>query len=763
MKCGLSIASVAIAVAVTCSLDLPPGPVRAQTPLTRTDFEIRTLSTRPDTVSGGNVLVQITIPGTVASDNVSVALNGRDVRAAFRVAQEPSSLIGLVSGLQAGKNQLEVGANGKQRKLTLVNHPIAGPVISGPQQTPFICETETLGLGPALDANCSANTRVEYFYRSTAVGAPNATGRRGGGSLCAGRSGRPRGVVAQVTDEGWQVGRGAQAANPWKPYDPAAPRPADLAMTTTTDGHMVPYIVRREMGTINRAVYVISFLHEPGQPLPAPGTTTPGWNGKLIYSFGPGCGAGYHQGRNVGGLNGQRNHLEDGQLGDYGLAKGYAVAGASLNAFGTTCADLISAETMMMVKEHFIEQFGVPRYTIGSGRSGGSMQQHMIANNYPGLLDGIIPTASFADTITFNNTLFDCELLEHAFTTSSLTWTVEQKTAVAGQKTFEYCTNNGTRYPNLRAATNFDQMAIPAAQAYNPATNPKGARFTYQDNMVNVFGRDPKTGFARRPLDNVGIQYGLAAFNAGQISFEQFLDLNARVGGHDIDGGIIAGRTVADSGAIRIAYQTGRVNDTGRGMRAVPIMDVRPYTDGTPDVHDIVNSYITRARLIAANGSADNQVLHIYAPGAPIVRAQADVLDTMDKWLSNIARDDKPARTSLEKVVRNKPAEAVDACYTASLEQMTDRSRCQGLFPVFSNPRLVAGAPTTNDVLKCELRPVDRRDYKRPVSDAQFAGLKTVFTQGVCDFSRKGAGRSAPDTWLSYPHPGESTGLIPLQ
>lgn len=42
--------------------------------------------------------------------------------------------------------------------------------------------------------------------------------------------------------------------------------------------------------------------------------------------------------------------------------------------------------------------------------------------------------------------------------------------------------------------------------------------------MVNVYGRDPATGFARRPFDNVGVQYGLAAFNAGAIPFEQFAD-----------------------------------------------------------------------------------------------------------------------------------------------------------------------------------------------------------------------------------------------
>ena len=167
----------------------------------------------------------------------------------------------------------------------------------------------------------------------------------------------------------------------------------------------------------------------------------------MIYSFGPGCQAGYHQGRNLGGLAGNRSFLEETQFGDYGIAKGYALASSSLNSFGTSCADVISVETMMMVKEHFIEEFGAPRWTIGSGRSGGSMQQHLIANNYPGLLDGLIPTAAFADTITFMNHLFDCELLDHAFKTSSLMWTDEQKAAVAGEANWQHCAKNGTAYP----------------------------------------------------------------------------------------------------------------------------------------------------------------------------------------------------------------------------------------------------------------------------------------------------------------------------
>jgi hypothetical protein len=277
--------------------------------------------------------------------------------------------------------------------------------------------------------------------------------------------------------------------------------------------------------------------------------------------------------------------------------------------------------------------------------------------------------------------------------------------------------------------------------------------------MVNVFGRDPKTGFARRPFDNVGVQYGLRAFTNGQITFEQFLELNRRVGGHDADGTIVSARTVADSDALRIAYETGRLNDASRGLSAVPIIDVRPYTDGDDDVHDIVASHITRARLIAANGHADNQVFRTYAPGTPIQAAQRGVLDAMDQWLSSIARDAAPARTALEKVVRNKPGGLVDSCFSASLEPTSDQARCRQLFPVSSNPRLVAGSPLTHDRLKCELKPVDRGDYGMPLSDAQVASVRAVFPQGVCDYSRPGPGQRSPQTWLSFPRAGDAVRL----
>ena len=142
-------------------------------------------------------------------------------------------------------------------------------------------------------------------------------------------------------------------------------------------------------------------------------------------------------------------------------------------------------------------------------------------------------------------------------------------------------------------------------------TNPTGLRCDIYDHAVNVFGRDPKTGFARRPLDNVGIQYGLGALNAGKITTGQFLDVNEKIGGFDIDGNMVAERMVADPIAVRAAYRTGRVNQAQGGMGIVPIIDYRTYYDDLPggDVHMRFQQFTTDARLLKATGTTDNRVM----------------------------------------------------------------------------------------------------------------------------------------------------------
>jgi len=113
------------------------------------------------------------------------------------------------------------------------------------------------------------------------------------------------------------------------------------------------------------------------------------------------------------------------------ITKGYAIAGGTLNVMATNNDDVKSAETAYKVKERFIEEFGAPIYTVATGVSGGSIQQHMIANAYPGILDGILPGRSYADTMTFLRPLYDCELLINLFKKAG-TWNREQMDAISG-------------------------------------------------------------------------------------------------------------------------------------------------------------------------------------------------------------------------------------------------------------------------------------------------------------------------------------------
>ena len=91
------------------------------------------------------------------------------------------------------------------------------------------------------------------------------------------------------------------------------------------------------------------------------------------------------------------------------------------------------------------------------------------------------------------------------------------------------------------------------------------------DHAVNVYGRDPATGFARRPLDNVGVQYGLGALADGAITADQFLDLNEHVGGFDDDANLVPSRTTGDAAAIAAAYRTGRLTSGGGGLARDPV------------------------------------------------------------------------------------------------------------------------------------------------------------------------------------------------
>ena len=657
------------------------------------------LSNRADLISGGDALVAATLPAGVDPASVRVDVDGTDVTRAFALRPD-GRLEGLVTGLKTGPNTLSARTpDGTGKRIVITNHPIGGPIFAGPQVTPFACNPNASSppLGTATDAQCNAPTQVDYLYRNT--------------------------------------------ANQFVAYDPANPPAASAIQSTTTDaGRTVPFIVQRVTGTADRGIYQMAVLVDPSRPI-EPWSADQPWSHKLFYPFGGACGTEHRQ------LAPQSVLLAP-QLG-----AGFAVATSSLNIYANDCNDVVSAEATMMTKEIVIERYGPLKYTMGNGGSAASMQQHLLAENYPGLLNGLTTSQVFEDHFTQVQGSLDCRVLMHYFwPTSPLTQpghssappnalfpTVASRLPVwgtnpanpdnlCGQKVLAFGADRTELVPTANVA-----CGLTSAQLWNPVTNPTGERCGIADYMRSIFGvtitPDAPDGKGRLAVDNVGVQYGLQALQSGQITPEQFADLNAKVGGIDIDGNFMPQRTVADPTALEIAYQTGRIND-GSGAAGIPEIDDRTGAQGDDTgFHPALHSFTYRARLDKANGNHDNEVLWLSRPGGTV----PSQFDFMRQWLDSAT----------------KPAALHDACFMAGGVQAD--LTCNGTWTYYRVPRHVAGEPFTLDVVKCRLKPLDRAAYNVTFTDAQWAQLQSAFPSGVCDYSKPGVSQQPPKArWLTF-------------
>ena len=648
--------------------------------------QIKVLSNRADLLSGGDALVEIVLPPNHKDSfaTLRVELNGDDVTNEFAV-RDDGRITGLVSGLGLGENKLAaIVRNGPGARITLTSHPIGGPIISGPHVQPWECSTTSNpSLGEAIDVDCNAPTAFRYMYRST---------------------------------EGRFVS-----------YDPASPPSASTVATTTTDhGVTVPYIVRIERGTMNRGIHEIAVLFDPTKPWAAFDRQAQ-WNRKVVMTYGAGTSQQYRQGSPGSVLDNEA------------LSLGYVVVGSSMMFNGQHANFVTAAETTMMLKEHIIENYGEIRYTIGSGSSGGALLQHLIADSYPGLLDGLRPTSDWTDSISGAYREFaDSAVLTHAFESSPLTYTAADRGAIGG---FGEASSGVYARENDRVGDyNMpdDGTNCAGSSSYDAIANPTGVRCTFQDFIGNLIG-ERADGKANLVFDNVGVQYGLVALLAGQVSVEKFVDVNARAGGFDVDGRWQPQRSSISDEVAAIIHRTGQVT-YGRYMGQVPELAIRGTNNN--DYHYPVRTYVQRARLTAANGHADNHVFWIAPVGQSTLRS-------MDSWLAGIEADNGPG-TKEEKISRNKPATLQNACWIDG-QRVTDLAVCDEAYPHFMEPRTAAGDDTTGYVMKCQLKPLSRADYPGvQFSESQWASLNATFPNGVCDFSRPGVGFQPNVAWLDY-------------
>lgn len=691
----------------------------------RNHLVLKTLSSPPDRISGGDVLARVIHPELHAPERLSIFLDGADITSRFQPDTTGTASIGLIDGLKLGKNTLNVTYGRKlHRAFTLINYPIKGPIISGPHLRPFICQTKSFmlpdgrPLGPALDADCSANPAVSYVYLS-------------------------------------------RESNELRPLTDLSRLPADVATTTITTGASLKFVVRVETATINRGIYQSAILHDPTtDPVPAPFRPLPGWNGVLIAMHGAGCAGGWY-------TQSGPQELVPQLLDTRRLGQGYALYTNTLQNPSVSCNPFLAGETAMMGKEYFIEKYGVPRLSLSMGVSGGAYTTLQIIDAFPGLYEGAIVGLTYPDALSIALSGMDAHLLRHYFTDiNPVSFTEAQQVAVSGyhgMRAWHDAANQAGRADPVPSRMDVPgylsavwQDSVPVELRYDPEGNRRGARPTIWDIARNIYGVDPETGFARRVYDNVGVQYGLDAMEAGLIATAQFLDLNERIGGYNDDSDFIGTRTQGDPRAISEAYKSGLHLSGGGGLADVPILDLSAGLDETGGYHYQWFRFAVRERLVQANGDADNFVMW-RGPAQSSEAIQEQGFEAMMKWIEAVHAD-RFGASAKDTLRRNKPPTLVDGCWTADRRFVPEpqsfdrlpRTRCNALWPSYAFPRYVAGSSVTSSALKCMLKPVDAGAYRARLKDDEVQRLRKIFPEGVCDWSLAGVSFERIDVGRSY-------------
>lgn len=688
------------------------------------------------------------------------------------VAVPPSVVVGLPAGYGLERDtQAYRGPHPANLKRPADNfsYPIelgqVGPVealFAGPLQYPFLCRIAESDLGqPLVDNHQAIGVPVFDEEQQQVIG-------------------YSKDCLIPSQAEYYYVPKGGAGFLPLEEL-------AGEIERITIGSRQIDFVVRLEIGVINRFLYGIAVLRGADEQLSQPDPSY--WNGKLIYQFRGGVGVGHRQGK----LRPKDLLIRRFEQ----LKKGYAVVYSTANQTSNHYNIWLAEDTALRVKRQFASLYGTPLYTVGIGGSGGAIQQYLLAQNNAEILDAIIPLYSYPDMVTQATPSIDCELMENYFDHSDNSkWSDWGKRQwIEGMHTLKWARNEYAEIDWLAdlVSAKFPHWSVGQTECVrgwrgltplilNPATIhfadrfapqvAKAVHWTYWDDLKQFYGVDAD-GFARRTWDNVGVQYGLAALREGKIEREEFIELNARIGSwkpavemqisrlwylagdpdpdkfdlwdsHNIapaDDREIAPRIGGDIGAMQAAYRSGNVFI---GEATLPIIDLRHYLDDELDMHHSYASFSSRLRIMQARGDADNHVIWMahksYQP-------QWLAFDVIDRWMLNIKL--YPRRS----VVENKPHDAVDRCYDeagatiAEGEGVWDGAwnnradgACMKVNPAFQGPRMVAGASRAGDLLKCQLMPVqtaiDMGLYGKVDMDRVKTRLEAIFPQGVCDYSK---------------------------
>ena len=526
------------------------------------DTRIEVLSNRADLISAGDALVAVDLPAGVDP----ARRRGHRRRRATSPTPSRRAPNGRFEGLRRpastlGANVLTAHAARRLRapRITITNHPNGGPVFSGPQVQPWVCQATA----PRTRSATSPST-YEYQYKSTQ--------RRSSPAYDPDEPARRR----RHDDD--RPGQDGALHRPDRDRLPG-PRPV------------------QDRGPLR-----------PVQAVARRGARRTGWNHKLLITHGASCGIDHQAGSAPDVMN------------DAALSRGFAVMSTALNNAGHNCNLVTQAESMVMAKERLVEQYGELRYTIGTGCSGGSLTQQQVANAYPGIYQGILPACSFPDAWSTGpaaRRLPPGAPLRREPGQVGAGRRLGRRPAIAAVEghpeprqldrlrhgLLDVARRAGRRLPGRPGRAELQRRDQPrrrplhARRLHDQRPRP-AARASCGRRRSRRLGH----GFAGLPLDNVGVQYGLEALeegpdHAGAVRRPERQDRRRRHR-HQPDR---RSASPADAAGARATPTAAAAINSGNNLDQVAIIDLRGPDPGA--FHDAYRSWAIRARLEREHGT----------------------------------------------------------------------------------------------------------------------------------------------------------------
>jgi hypothetical protein len=645
------------------------------------------------------------------------------------------------------------------------------PLFAGNNQYPFVCETERSQLGQPLVDNTSG------------WGVP----------------------VYAETKEGKRseliIGYSKDCSIPTRIFysyntEPGHSRFYQVPDSTEALPKNAELIIRMETGTINRYMYAMLMPSSRSDELLKPDLSK--WNGKLIYYFRGGIGIGFQQGV-------MRMHHLSKDMRQY-LEKGYAIIFSTATETANGYNIWLQEDTALRLKQNFIARYGQPSFTIGYGGSGGAIQQYLLNQNNPSIIDGGVAIVAYPDMLSQINYTLDCELTEYYF--EHLANDIEFWQDVEKRPMIQGLAANANESRRLQWLDNIAQLLRfewprnhqganecnsrwrgSLQYVHNPVFTPNYTRYSknirrrvywthWQDNR-EFFGTDTE-GRAPIPWSNEGVQYGLQALVEKQISPAQFIDLNSKIGSwldqadmtqerywhasgdsvlqrysnyseHNMTHqGLAQSPAKRNSGSLKAAQAAYLSGNVFLGQLNKPIIDIRPYQDQILDIHHSWSALSSRKRIQERMGNHELQLIwQNQMPNKDFSKA----VYMMDEWLTR-------ADANGGDYIAAKPDSALDRCIDKEGEIIhqgddvwdgswngKEDGLCSQIMPFYQGSRNVAGEDISSDIFFCQLIPVKQAIKEGFYGDYDMsiyqAKLEAIFPQGVCDYRQADRARPA--------------------